>query len=190
MELYEHSQAGVNGYCKHVGAVVRSSWFCREWFWGHFTQHVMHWKTAAMAMICDLLECNDYKPVIANEIEQEIAKCRVLIDYACHPGKQTPGTEFKQFHLSESFLFMYEANTLLHPEGWMRTTWRQLSCFTPYFTFRFKTPTEHAKVIALVGKRCMVFAQWLWTWYVMGHWCPSINNITSIASVTLRRYNH
>ena len=95
MELYVHSQAGVNGYCKHVGAVVRSSWFCREWFWGHFTQHVMHWKAAGMAMICDLLEYTDYKPVIANKIEQEIAKCHVLIDHDCHRGKQTSGTEFE-----------------------------------------------------------------------------------------------
>jgi len=48
-----------------------------------------------MAMICDLLEYTDYKPVIENEIEQEIAKCHVLIDHDCHRGKQTSGTEFE-----------------------------------------------------------------------------------------------
>jgi len=48
-----------------------------------------------MAMICDLLEYTDYKPVIENEIEQEIAKCHVLIDHDSHRGKQTSGTEFE-----------------------------------------------------------------------------------------------
>ena len=44
-------------------------------------------------MISYLPEGNDYKPVIANEIEHEIAKCHVLMDHDYHPGKETPGTE-------------------------------------------------------------------------------------------------
>ena len=35
-------------------------------------------------MICDLLEGNDYKPVIANEIEHGIAKCHMLMDHDHH----------------------------------------------------------------------------------------------------------
>ena len=47
-------------------------------------------------MICDLLEGNDYKPVIVKDLENEIAKCNVLMDHDYEMGTpQKPGPEVK-----------------------------------------------------------------------------------------------
>ena len=46
-------------------------------------------------MICDLLEGNDYKPVVVKDLENEIAKYYVLMDHDYQTGKQNPGPEVK-----------------------------------------------------------------------------------------------
>ena len=46
-------------------------------------------------MICGLLEGNDYKPVIVKDLENEIAKCHVLMDHDYQTGKQKSRPEIK-----------------------------------------------------------------------------------------------
>ena len=57
-------------------------------------------------MICGLLEGNDYKPVIVKDLENEIAKCHVLMDHDYQTGKQKSRPEIEAMSPGESFLIM------------------------------------------------------------------------------------